>query len=456
MQNNPRESSGSGPGPVVEKLGAMMKIGYGMGDFAANITFQTVTLFLLYFYTDVFMIGASTAGVIYFIAKIWNAACDPTMGYIADRTHTRWGRNRPFLLFGALPLGIAFFLLFAGPDLSPDGRIAWALVTFLLFSAAYSVINIPYGALTANLTMDTNERSSLTGFRMVFAILGSLVAAGAAKPIIAQFPDELSGFRMMGIAFAAVCVIVNILTFASVRERVVPPQEGKMSFREDLKMVAKNGPFIIVTVSTIIQMVAINLLAIMVNYYFKYNLGAEGLIPVAFLCLFATAMVAMPLWVFLSSRWGKKKVLMTGTGFLAFMLLLLLAVPKGATGAVFAIFVGAGVGMASLYLCPWSMIPDTVEYSQWKTGMRREGILYGFFNFAFKFAAAFSGVSAGFGLDLIGYLPNTVQQESALSGILMLMTVVPVVFIVTGIVIIGFYPIDTAMHRRMVEEIAAR
>ncbi len=439
-----------------ERLSVGSKLGYGAGDFAANIVFQTVTLFLLYFYTDVFMLGASTAGVIYFIAKIWNAVCDPTMGYIADRTHTRWGRNRPFLLFGALPLGTAFFLLFAGPDLSPVGKTAWALVTFLLFSATYSVINIPYGALTANLTLDTDERSSLTGFRMAFAILGTLTAAGAAKPIVALFPDQITGFRMTGLVFGALCVVVNIITFASVKERVAPPREENMSFREDLRIVIKNGPFILVTVSSIFQMVAINLLAAMINYYFKYNLGAEGYIPVAFLCLFATAMVAMPLWVFLTTRWGKKNVLMAGTGLMALMLLALLAVPGGNMGMILAIFVAAGIGMATLYLCPWAMIPDTVEYSQWKTGKRREGILYGFFNFSFKFAAAFAGITAGFGLDLVDYLPNAAQQGSALTGIRIMMTVVPVLFIIAGIVIIAFYPIDSAMHRKMVGEIAER
>jgi GPH family glycoside/pentoside/hexuronide:cation symporter len=436
-----------------EKISTGMKIGYGAGDFAANIVFQTVTLFLLYFYTDVFMLSASTAGVIYFIAKLWNAACDPTMGYIADRTRTRWGRNRPFLLFGALPLGISFFLLFAAPDLTPAGRTAWALATFLLFSAAYSVINIPYGALTANLTLDTDERSALTGFRMAFAILGTLTAAGAAKPIAALFSDQVTGFRVVGLVFGALCVIVNIAAFASVRERVAPPLDDSMSFREDLKLVAKNRPFIILTVSTIVQMVAINLLAAMINYYFKYNLHAEGYIPVAFLCLFATAMVAMPLWVFLSSRWGKKTVLMTGTGLMGVMLLALLAVPDGSMGLILAVFVAAGVGMAALYLSPWAMIPDTVEYSQWKTGLRREGILYGFFNFAFKFSAAFAGITAGFGLDLIGYAPNVAQQASSLSGIRIMMTVLPFSLILAGIIIIWFYPIDAATHRNIVAEI---
>ncbi|MBN1534793.1 MAG: MFS transporter [Spirochaetes bacterium] len=449
-------NSSTGRSTDAEKLGVLNKLGYGIGDFAANITFQSVTLFLLYFFTDVFMIGAASAGVIFFIAKLWNAACDPSMGYVADRTRTRWGRNRPFLLFGALPLGLAYFLLFASPDLSPAAKTAYALVTFLAFSTCYSVINIPYGALTANLTLDTNERSSLTGFRMAFAILGTLLVAGATKPIVALFPDQTVGFRMIGIIYGSLCVAVNIITFSAVRERVMPPKEQGMSFRQDLKLVAGNRPFIILTVSTILQMMAINLLAAMINYYFKYNLRAESYIPVAFLCLFATAMVALPLWVFVSGKWGKKTSFICGMTLLSFVLLGLRFIPAGNIVPVLGLFVVAGIGMATQYLCPWSMIPDTVEYAQLKTGLRREGILYGFFNFAFKFSAAFSGILAGFGLDFFGYVPNVAQHQRALDGIGLMMTVLPFVLIIAGVALIFFYPIDAAAHARIVAELEAK
>ncbi len=455
MKNGGNASSAASGVPG-ERLGAFAKLGYGAGDFAANIVFQTVTLFLLYFFTDVFLLGASAAGVIFFIAKIWNAACDPTMGYIADRTETRWGRNRPFLLFGALPLGIAFFLLFAAPDLSPSGRMMYALFTFLAFSSTYSLINIPYGALTANLTLDGHERSSLTGYRMAFAILGTLLAAGATKPIVALFSSEAAGFRMIGVIFGGLCVAVNIITFISVRERVMPPREEHMSFREDLKLVAKNGPFILLTVSTILQMVAINMMAAMINYYFKYNLGAEGYIPVGFLCFFATAMAALPVWVFVSGKISKKATLIWGLALLGCVLVALRLVPSGHIGVVLGLLVVGGIGMSTLYLCPWSMIPDTVEYSQLKTGHRREGILYGFFNFAFKFSAAFAGIIAGFGLDLFNYVPNAVQHERALDGISIMLTVAPVMFLVAGIIVIWFYPIDAEAHRKIVAEIEAK
>jgi glycoside/pentoside/hexuronide:cation symporter, GPH family len=450
MNNEASMAPGSG------RLAFLTKLGYGAGDFAANIVFQSVTLFLLYFFTDVFMLGASVAGVIFFISKLWNAVCDPTMGYVADRTETRWGRNRPFLLFGALPLGLAYFLLFASPDLSPSAKTAYGLATFLAFSTCYSVINIPYGALTANLTLDTNERSSLTGFRMAFAILGTLLVAGATKPVVSLFSDEATGFRMIGIIYGSLCVAVNIITFCAVRERVMPPKDQTMSFRQDLRLVAGNRPFIILTVSTILQMMAINLLAAMINYYFKYNLRAESYIPVAFLCLFATAMVALPLWVFLSGKWGKKISFICGMTLLGFVLLGLRFVPAGGIAPVLALFVVAGIGMATQYLCPWSMIPDTVEYAQLKTGLRREGILYGFFNFAFKFSAAFSGILAGFGLDFFGYTPNVAQQQRALDGIGLMMTVLPFCLIMAGIALIFFYPIDAAAHAGIVAELEAK
>jgi glycoside/pentoside/hexuronide:cation symporter, GPH family len=435
------------------KIPLGMKVGYGIGDFAFNLIFQTITLYLVYFFTDVFMIGATVAGAIFFIAKIWNAVCDPTMGFIADRAHSRWGKNRPFLLFGAIPVGFAFFLIFFAPQIPVFWRSVYALVTFLLFSALYSMVTIPYGALTASMTMNGDERSGLTGIRMACAILGTLVTAGAAKPIIAMFPNEVIGFRMIGAIFGGICAIVLLTTFASVRERVQPPSEEHKSFKEDLKMVSKNRPFIILTVSTILQMVAISLLAIMINYYFKYNLGAEKDIPVAFMCLFITAFLCMPFWVFMTKKIAKKSVLAIGTSLIAFVTLALFILNNPEMNLILGLFVLAGVGMSTVYLCPWAMIPDTVEYSQWKTGLRREGILYGFFNFAFKFSSAFAGFAAGLGLEFYRYAPNIKQEAYTLDGIRLLMSIVPCVFIIAGIMIILFYPIDEPLHKKMVEDI---
>lgn len=317
------------------KLPVIVKFGYGIGDLAANIVFQTVSFFLIYYYTDVFAIGTSAAGIVFFISKLWNAICDPTMGYIADRTQTRWGKNRPFILLGAIPLGITFFLLFSSPHLSGLYKTIYALLTFLAFSTAYSVINVPYGALTANLTIDAQERSTLTGYRMTFAILGTLIAAGATKPIVLLFQDELVGFRIIGVVYGIICVIVNIVTFALVREQVLPDREESMSFVEDLKLVLKNRPFVILTASTILQNIAINLMAAMINYYFKYNLNAESYIPFAFLCLLGASMITLPIWVFVSNRFGKRIAYIAGMIILISALIMLRIFPLSGIKHVF-------------------------------------------------------------------------------------------------------------------------
>jgi GPH family glycoside/pentoside/hexuronide:cation symporter len=453
MEAGTNDKSVQPTGLSAEKIPVGMKIGYGIGDFAFNLIFQTITLFLLYFFTDVFMIGAAAAGTIFFIAKIWNAVCDPTMGFVADRAHSRLGKNRVFLLLGAIPVGFMFFLLFFAPQIPGAWRVVYALVTFLLFSALYSVVTIPYGALTASMTMDGGERSTLTGIRMSCAILGTLVTAGATKPVIALFSSEVTGFRVTGAMFGGIAALVLLTTFATVRERVTPPSEEKKKFGEDLRMVSKNRPFIILTTSTIMQMIALSLIAIMVNYYFKYNLNSEKDIPVAFMCLFITAFVFMPFWVFMSKKISKKNVMAIGSLLLGLVTLTLFLFENPEKNLLYALFVVAGIGMSTVYLCPWSMIPDTVEYSQWKTGLRREGILYGFFNFAFKFASAFAGFIAGIGLDFFNYVPKVSQQASSLFGIKLLMSIVPFVFIAAGIAIILFYPITEAMHKRMVQDI---
>jgi len=449
-------NSKAGECTAAERVPLSGKLGYGIGDFANNLVFQTVTLFMLFFFTDVFLLGASAAGIIFFAAKVWNAVCDPAVGYIADRTTTRWGRNRPFLLLGPLPLGISFLLLFAAPRLGETGRVAYALVTVLVFSTAYSVVTVPYNALTANLTLDCDERSSITGYKMTFAILGTLLTAGATKPVVALFPTQVDGFRAIGAIFGIIYALVYIVTFASVRENTRSPQEEGKSLKEDLRLVFQNGPFLVLNLACILIMVAVNIMAAMVNYYFKYNLSAEPYIPAAFLCLFITAMVAMPLWVFVSSRLGKKPAFLAGSAVLISALVALFLLPHAGITVILLVFVLGGIGMSTIYLCPWSMVPDTVEYSEWKSGLRREGILYGFFNFTFKFSSAFSGMLAGIGLDLVLYMPNARQADTTLFGMRVMMTIIPVAFIVIGMLVLHRYTMDAAFHRKIVEEIRAR
>jgi len=433
-----------------------MKVGYGVGDFANNLGFQVCAFFLIYFFTDVFVIPAAVAGSIFLISKLWDAVSDPMMGVVSDHTNSRWGRKRPYLLFGAIPLGLSIFLLFLGPDLSENLKIIYSYATFIFFCTAITVVNVPYGSLTADMTLDSKERSSITGFRMAFALLGSLFAAAATKPLAALFPDEATGFRMVGLIYGIIIITIILVAFASIKERVTHVKEERQPFIQNIKVITANHPFIILAVWTILYMVAANLLAIVVNYYFKYNLNAEALIPVAFLALFVTAILCLPLYVFISNRKGKKFAANLGMIILGTMLVVLFFFGEKNHTLTLIFFVISGVGLSTVYQLPWAMVPDTVEYSQWKTGLRREGTLYGCYFFCFKFGSAISGFLAGWGLSLSGYMPNVAQTERALMGIRLMMSVVPLAFIILGMIVLAFYPINDAMHRRIVQEIDSR
>jgi len=430
-----------------------VKLGYGAGDFALNLAMTGTSIFLLYYFTDVFFISASAAGFILFFARIVGAVCDPAMGYISDHTSSRLGKKRPYLLIGALPLGVTYFLMFASPSLSEPMRVVYGFVMFLLFWVAMSVINIPYSSLTAVLTQDTNERTSISGYRMIFALLGTLGAAVATMPIVRLLADQTSGFRLMGAIYGGIVVIAILITFATVKERIFDEEIYHLSIKNTVRMIFANKPFLILAVTAVLYQLAMNMLACVVNYYFKYNLGAEHMIPVAFLSMFSAAILAVPVFVYISKRKSKRYAYNLGMGIFAFVLILFFFLGDVSISVAIGLLVVAGIGMSTIFFSPWAMIPDTVEYSQWKTGVRREGILYGCFTLCGKLGGATAGIVSGFGLHLTGYIPNVTQSAATLSGIRLMMSIVPVVFIVIGMVLMSFYPIDEKMHRKMLAEI---
>jgi len=260
-----------------------------------------------------------------------------------------------------------------------------------------------------------------------------------------------------------VIVVVTVISFITVREKTKEIRIEKASFSENVKVVLRNRPFLILTSGTLMHLIAMNIMAIVVNYYFKYNLNAEPLIPIAFLSLFITAALSLPIFVKLSKKRSKKFAYNVGMGIVAVVMMLIFffgheKVQIGGVGIplIFVFLVLAGVGLSTNWLSPWSMIPDTVEYSEWKTGLRREGILYGLFYFVFKAGTALAGFLVGSILAFTGYVANIEQTERALFGIRSVMTVVPTVLLILGIIIISFYPIDAAAHKKMLDDIAEK
>ncbi len=439
-----------------DHLSISTKVGYGMGDLAANLVFQSILIYLLFFFTDVYGIAAPVAGLIFLVSKIWDGISDPIMGFISDRTHTRWGQKRPYLLFGAIPLGVCFFLLFSPPPLPDHWKPFYALFLFLLVCTFYTIVNIPYGALTASLTSDSHERSKLTGYRMFCAILGTLVVAGATKPLVGLFPDPKIGFAVIAGIFGLIATILTLVTFFSVKEKTQQRSNEKYRLSDIILIIKSNQPFLILSMGMILHLSAVGILAAMVNFYFKYFLKNESFATIALLCMFVSAALALPLWVVISKIFSKKATFNLGMGLLALSLGALYFVTEVNTTILIPVFILAGVGISTIYFSPSAMIPDTVEYSEWKTGLRREGVLYGFYYFGQKLAAAFAGFICGQGLGLIQFEPNIMQAPTALQGIRFLTTLVPITIIVLGIVLISFYPIDARFHKKMVDEIQSK
>ena len=452
-------TDGKKEGAFISQLTVPMKLGYGVGELSFNIAYQTTALYLIFFFTDIFGIAAGTAGMIMFYSKIWDSISDPMMGYISDHTKSRWGGKRLYLLLGAVPLGVTFMLLFYSPPIGPERfKIVYGLVTFVLFCTAITIVNVPYGALTANLTINSNERAVVTGYKSVFGIVGVLIAAAATRPI-ADFlgkGDQVTGFRYMGIVYGFIIILAVLVTFYSVRELVATPKKEEASLFQNLKVIFTNKPFLILSAGTIFHLTAVMTTAAVVNYYFKYILKNEAMIPVAFLCLFVTAIAFMPLFVKISTKKSKKYAYNLGIGSFAVVLVLLFFFgEKNIYLTLFLFFLGAA-GMATNWLSAWSMVPDTVEYSQWKTGLRREGVIYGAFFFCQKFPAALAAFIVGLVLTRVGYEANIEQTELSLMGIRLLLTLIPVGFIIIGIVFISLFPIDASMHQKIVDEIEER
>ena len=446
------------------KVSIGTKLGYAVGDFGANMAFQVVSFYLLFFFTDVFGILPALAGTIILVSKIWDAVSDPVMGYIADRTHSRWGSKRPYLLFGAVPLGVVIFLLFFAPNISQDMKFAYGMTTFILFCTVITIVNVPFLALTPSLTSDSHERSVVTGYRVVFGLMGTLVAAGATMPLVnAISANKIISFRYIGLIYGVIVTVVTLISFFTVKERVKAVVSKPAKPKEAIRSVIRNKPFLIITAGTFLHMIGMNILAVIINYYFKYYLNAENLISVGFLCIFVTAALFIPVFVVISKKTSKKIAYNIGMGIVVIGLLLVFFFGRNTITIfnmniplIFVFLFICGTGLSTNWLSPWSMLPDTVEFSEWKTGKRNEGTMYGLFYFFFKVGTAAAGFLVGNILAFSGYIANIAQSSQTLSAIRMMFTLVPSAFILGGIIFISFFPISSAVHKKMTEENKAK
>ena len=442
---------------IIQKLTLKTRIGYGIGDIAICLYWSGVGLYLLYFYTDVVGISPSLAGLIYGIGMLWDAVTDPFMGYVAERTRTKWGVYRPYLLFGNVPLALSFVLLFWVPPFEGAMLFSFLLLTNLLHRTCFTIVSVPFSSLTPRITSDSQERTNLTGFRMLGAQTGTNLMALLAFPIIFWVggEDESSGFLVLGAIAGITALAIHAVTFMTVKEpeNDLGIERVGGSLAEAAQAVAKNGPFWLVFSATLIVGITTIFFGNNLIYYTKYALNLHEYQGTILFTSGIIAFLSIPIWWVISNRIGKKLTWLISSSITLVALVSFYLYPISQLNELLILvgFIGFGSGAGGILF--WSMLPDTIEYGEVHTGVRSESSLYGFMTFAQKGSIAFAIIILGLVLDAIGFQANEIQTESTIADMKAIMTLIPIVGIASSLVIIYFYPIDAKMHKELLRQL---
>jgi GPH family glycoside/pentoside/hexuronide:cation symporter len=435
---------------------------YGFGDFGFNLYWSTTSMFLLYFYTDVLALPATTAGLIFLVAMVWDGISDPIMGYIAERTRTRWGSYRPYLLFGSPVLAVSMVLMFYRPDTEGTALVVYAAATHVLFRTAYTLMSIPYSSLSARMTRDSGTRNSLSAWRMVSATTGGFLVALTTLRLVEYFGqgDLATGFFWTALCFALLSIPVFLLLFATTRE-FVPTQEedmatGASSLKGSLAVLAGNRAFVVVFGATALLFMGGVLTSKTLIYYYKYTLGDEAASGTALALMTGGAAVLIPVWAWIATRIEKRTVWLSGLTISLAVSLLIFFNPVETVPVVTALFALGAVGTSASYLSFWSMLPDTVEYGEWQHGQRIESLSFGLMSFVQKVSFGIAAALLGFLLEFAGYAANAQQGPETLEAVKIIMTVLPAGFYIAAIATLRLYPITRDLHRDIVAELAGR
>jgi len=445
------------------KLTVRQKLGFGIFDLGGNMLFTLMSFWALKYLTDTVGIAAVWAGSAVMIGKAWDAVTDPMMGFISDRTLSRWGRRRVYLLFGSVPMCLTMVFFFTAPAYLPQYlHIFWAILALMMLNTASTIINVPYSSLTPELTTDYNEQSTLNGYRFGCAVFGTIAGAGAVQPLVQAFARPGSadplldqrGFSMMGLILGAVMMIVTLLTFLGTKEKQYRkedlPTEG---FFATFKVVFKNKPYVLLLLTYALHMTGISFLTTILAYYTENILNRPDITTIVLILLLVTAMLFIPVSVLVSKKIGKKT-----TYQICFVII------ASACGTIFFlghrmpieffyfVMVYAGIGVGFSYVAPFAMVPDVIEYEAAKTGVRNEGAYYGMWTFISKLGTALALFVSGHILTLGGYISQAaegtaVQPPSVFGAIRTIIGPLPMVVLLAAIVVIQFYPLDKKEYR---------
>jgi Na+/melibiose symporter-like transporter len=463
---------------------------------------MTMMVFQLSFYTDTLGITAAAAGTLLLVGRLWDAFFDPMMGVVADRTNTRWGKFRPWVLWTAIPWGVVLVLAYTTPDFGATGRLVYACLTNIFLMTLYSANNTPYSAMTGVMTGDVHERTSLSSYRFVAAMIAQLIVGGFTLPLVAKFGqgNNAKGWQMTMGLWATVCVVLFVITFLTTRERIQPDPKQKVSARLDFSDLLKNGPWIAMFILTVSHFLVLAMRNGTMFYYFQYyvNQGrlfdllqsvgltraASGAVPTGtwhyllntfglivdaaktnvssvgfslfnMSSLFVT-LIGVLCSALLSIRFGKKAVAIAGFSTTTIFMALFVLLPPTAIGTVFILEYLRVLTYGPTVPLIWAMFADVVDYAEWKTGRRATGVIYATILFGLKAGLSLGGAIAGWLLSGYGYRANVAQTPGALLGIRLTMSVYPAMFFLVVIVCLICYKIGKKLNIQIQDELAER
>lgn len=453
----------------MEKIKLKEKIGYGLGDMATNMFWKLFSMYLLFFYTDVFGIPAAVVGTMFLVTRTWDSFFDPIVGVICDRTNTRWGKFRPYLLWLAIPFGIMGALTFTTPDWSTNGKIIYAYVTYSIMMMTYSMINVPYASLMGVMSGDPKERTVLSSYRMVFAHSGGLLAIILLTPLVEYFGNDgtslTRGWSLTAAVFAIISIVLFLCNFLWTRERVKPIVNKSNTLKEDIGDLYRNRPWWMLLCAGISILIFNSIRDGAAIYYFKYYAQVPGNIqnylqayalPMATVYLIVGQIfnvVGIILVAFISNYFGKKDLFVYAS-----VLAVMLSIAFGSIerdDIVMMLVLQALISICAGVISPllWAMYADITDYSEWKTGRRATGLIFSSSSMSQKFGWSIGGAMTGWLLAYFGFEANIVQDVNTQNGIRMMLSILPATGAFLGLIFITLYPINNKLIKRITGEL---
>ena len=460
------------------KIGLSEKIGYGLGDMSSSMFWKLFGAYLMLFYTDVFGISAAVVGTMFAVTRVWDSFFDPVVGAFADRTSSRWGRFRPYLLFLAVPFGLIGVITFLTPPFDNTGKIIYAYVTYALMMMVYSAINVPYASLLGVMSPDPSHRNTLATYRMTFAYLGSFIALLLFMPLVNAFgggdvngPTRLwftapqFGWFMAVVVIAAICVVLFLACFALTKERVEPIKHEKTSLKTDFRDLVHNKPWWILLGAGVSSLVFNSIRDGATVYYFKYyvdetavgNISILGL-PFVLSGIYlgvgqAANIVGVILAAPVSNRIGKRNTFISSMALATVLSVIFFWFNKDQLYLIFVFQILISICAGSIFPLLWSMYADCADYSELRTGNRATGLIFSSSSMSQKFGWAFGSAITGWMLAQFGFKANAVQSAETIQGIKMFLSILPAVGALLSLVFIYFYPLSESKMKTITADL---